>query len=229
MMDRRRRSPILRSWRSMNWLVHRIVDRHLTRVAREYAQGRLLDIGCGEKPYRALFAPFITEHVGLDHTDTQHSRDAIDLYGYADAIPVEAMSFDTVLCTTVLEHVEEPASVLAEMHRVLRPGGILILTAPLFWHVHEAPRDFYRYTAYGLRYLCEKAGLTILEITPLSGFVVTFTQELVYFIYDSLPRWVIPVVGHALGGLLQGTACLLAPLDRSTHFTWMYLLVARKL
>jgi ubiquinone/menaquinone biosynthesis C-methylase UbiE len=212
----------------MNWLVHQIVDRHLARVAREYAQGRLLDIGCGEKPYRALFAPFITEHVGLDHVDTQHPQDAIDLYGYADAIPVEAMSFDTVLCTTVLEHVEEPARALVEMHRVLRPAGILILTAPLFWHVHEAPRDFYRYTAFGLRYLCEKAGFTIMELTPLSGFVVTFAQEMVYFIHDSLPGWLIPVVGRTLGSLVQGVACLLAPLDRSTHFTWMYLVVARK-
>lgn len=217
-----------RGWRSMNWLVHQIIDRHLARVARAHARGRLLDVGCGEKPYRILFAPFVTAHVGLDHADTQHPRDAIDLYAYADAIPAESMSFDTVLCATVLEHVEEPARALAEMHRVLRPGGVLILTAPLFWHVHEPPRDFYRYTAYGLRYLCEKAGFTILECTPLSGFVVTFGQELVYFVHDSLPRWLVPVAGRALGVLIQGMAYLLAPLDRSTHFTWMYLVVARK-
>jgi SAM-dependent methyltransferase len=212
----------------MNWLVHQIVDRQLTRVAREYAQGRLLDIGCGEKPYRALFAPFVTEHVGLDRTDTQHFRGAIDLYGYADAIPVAAMSFDTVLCTTVLEHVEEPARALAEIHRVLRPAGTLILTAPLFWHVHEAPRDFYRYTAHGLRYLCEKAGFTIIELTPLSGFVVTFAQELVYFIHDTLPHWAIPAIGRPMGVLIQAAASCLAPLDRSVQFAWMYLVVARK-
>jgi SAM-dependent methyltransferase len=211
----------------MNWLVHRIVDRHLARVARANARGRLLDIGCGEQPYRAVFAPFVTEHVGLDHIDTSHAHDAIDLYGYADAIPAGAMSFDTILCTAVLEHVEEPALAVAEMHRVLRPGGVLILTAPLFWHVHEAPRDFYRYTAYGLRYLIEKAGFVVSELTPLSGFVVTFAQELVYFLHGSLPRWLVPAAGF-LGTLIQGAASVVAPLDRSEHFTWMYLVVARK-
>jgi len=219
---------VTRSWWSINWLVHRILDRHLAHVAREHAHGRLLDVGCGEKPYRAMFAPFVTEHVGLDHADTQHARDAIDLYGYADAIPAEAMSFDTVLCTAVLEHVEQPACAIAEMHRVLRPGGVVILTAPLFWQVHEAPRDFYRYTEYGLRYLFGKAGFTILELTPLSGFVVTFAQALVYYVHERLPRWLIPVAGRTLGTLIQGAAYLLAPVDRSTHFTWMYLVVARK-
>ena len=212
----------------MNRLVHRILDRHLARTARDHAHGRLLDIGCGEKPYRHLFAPFVTEHIGLDHPDTQHPRDAVDLLGYADAIPVEAMSFDTVLCTAVLEHVEEPGRVVAEMHRVLRPAGAVILTAPLFWHVHEAPRDFFRYTAHGLRYLFEKAGFTIIELTPLSGFVVTFAQELVYFIHGTLPSWAIPAVGRPMGALIQAAASFLAPLDRSIQFTWMYLVVARK-
>ncbi len=216
------------TWRSMNWLVHRILKRHLTRVARKHARGRLLDVGCGEKPYRTLFAPCVTEHVGLDRHDTQHSREAIDLDGYADAIPAEAMSFDTVLCTAVLEHVEEPAHAIAEMHRVLRPGGVVILTAPFFWHIHEEPRDFYRYTSFGLRYLFEKAGFTIVELTPLSGFLVTFAQELVYFIHDILPHWAIPPVGRPLGALIQAAASFLAPLDRSVQFTWMYLLVARK-
>ncbi len=214
-------------WCSMNWLVHRILEKHLARIAREHARGRLLDIGCGEKPYRTLFAPFVKEHIGLDHAETQHGHAAIDLYGYAEAIPAEALSFDTVLCTAVLEHVKEPAQAVAEMHRVLRSGGVVILTAPFFWHIHEAPRDFYRYTAYGLRYLMEKAGFTISELTPLSGFIVTFAQELVYFLHDSLPRWLVPLA-MPLGTLIQGAACIIAPLDRSTHFTWMYLVVARK-
>lgn len=105
----------------------------------------------------------------------------------------------------------------------------MILTAPFFWHIHEAPRDFYRYTAFGLRYLFEKAGYTVLELTPLSGFLVTFAQELVYYLYGSKPRWRIPLLREALATLIQGTAYLLSPLDRSTHFTWMYLVVAQKL
>ena len=212
----------------MNWLVHRIMDRHLGRAAAAYARGRLLDVGCGEKPYRSLFAPFVTEHVGLDHEDTLHARHAIDLYGFADAIPADAVSFDCILCTAVLEHVEEPARVVAEMHRVLRPGGVVFLTAPLFWHIHEAPRDFYRYTEYGLRYLFKKAGFEIQEIVPLSGFVVTFGQELVYFLHQTwLGRRLRPIC-VLLGSLIQTAAFLLGKVDPTHDFTWMYLVVARK-
>ncbi len=212
----------------MNWLVHRIMDRHLARQAARHARGRLLDIGCGEKPYRTLFAPYVTEHVGLDHTGTQHARDAIDLYGFADAIPVEAQSFDTVLCTAVLEHLEEPAAAVAEMHRVLRNSGIAMVTAPLFWHLHEEPQDFFRYTKYGLLYLFEKAGFDIQEIVPLSGFVVTFGQELVYFLHQTwLGRRLRPLT-VLLGSLIQTVAFILGKVDPSQDFTWMYLVVARK-
>ena len=59
-------------------------------------------------------------------------------------------AFDAVLFTQVLEHVPEPARVLAELHRILRPGGTLYLTAPLVWELHELPHDYYRYTSEGL-------------------------------------------------------------------------------
>ena len=220
--------PPRRSWLAMNWLVHRIMDKHLARAAAAYARGRLLDVGCGEKPYRAIFAPFVAEHIGLDHVDTLHDHAAIDLYGHADAIPAEALSFDTVLCTAVLEHVEEPARAAAEMHRVLRPRGVVILTAPLFWHIHEAPRDFYRYTEYGLRYLLTKAGFEIQEMVPLSGFVVTFGQEMVYFLRQTwLGRRLRPVA-VLLGSLIQTAAFVLGKVDPTQDFTWMYLVVARK-
>jgi hypothetical protein len=65
-------------------------------------------------------------------------------------------------------------------------------------------------------------------VTPLSGFLVTFAQELVYFLYGNRTRWPIPLIREALGSLIQGMAYLLSPLDRSTHFTWMYLVVGQK-
>ncbi len=61
-------------------------------------------------------------------------------------IPLEDGSFDTVLMTEVLEHLEEPARGLAEAGRLLRPGGKLILTTPFMWPLHEEPRDFFRYS-----------------------------------------------------------------------------------
>ena len=76
------------------------------------------------------------------------------------SIPVEDGRFHHVLLTQVLEHIPDPATVLAELHRVLKPGGTLWLTAPLFYAEHEKPYDFFRYTQFGLRHLLEGAGFT---------------------------------------------------------------------
>jgi SAM-dependent methyltransferase len=163
-----------------NWLIHGIIERGLRARLARYATGRLLDIGCGIKPYRSLAAPYVSEHIGVEHASTPHGLDVVDIIATAYDIPLDDASVDTVLCTDVLEHLEEPAAAIREAARVLRPGGHAIYTVPLLWHLHEEPRDFYRYTPHGLRYLMEKAGLQVVSVTPLSGFAVTFSQEFVY-------------------------------------------------
>lgn len=164
-------------------LVNSIVKQELQQCAFTYACGKLLDIGCGEKPYQALFARYITKHIGLDHEATLHDESQVDLWGTGYNIPAEDESFDTVLCTAVLEHLEEPDKAIREANRVLKKGGHAIYIVPLFWHLHEEPRDFYRYTKYGLKYLFEKNGFEIVDLKPLSGFLVTFGQELVYYLW----------------------------------------------
>lgn len=91
-------------------------------------------------------------------------------------------SVDTILCTSVLEHLELPWKAIKEMNRILKSNGCIVDTVPLFWHLYEEPRDFYRYTKYGLKYLFEKNGFEIVELKPLSDFWVTFGQELVYYL-----------------------------------------------
>ena len=214
-----------------NWLVKRISEDALSGALREYAKGRLIDVGCADKPYEKLTRGLVASHVGLDHENTQHDRSRVDVFGTAYCIPMEDGTFETVLCTAVLEHLEEPAEAIGEMFRVLAGGGHLIMTVPFFWHLHEEPRDFYRYTNHGLRYLLEKNGFEIVELLPLSGFCVTFGQELVYFLWQ-LRRggrlnplwWIIP----PLGALIQSGCYVLNKIDRSTIFTWAYLVVGRK-
>lgn len=103
----------------------------------------------------------------------------------------------------------------------------MLLTAPLFWHLHEEPRDFYRYTKYGLEYLFTTAGFRIIEISPLSGFIVTFCQELCYFLERFRRRFFSRLLS-AIQFLVQFVAYHLDRCDRSYGFTWMYLIVARK-
>jgi SAM-dependent methyltransferase len=216
---------------SRNWLIYAVINPSLKQKLSQYAHGTLLDIGCGEKPYKELAAPYVQQHIGVDHEAGFHNKTNVDLTGTAYQIPVDDNSADCILCTDVLEHLEEPASAIKEACRTLKDGKYAIYTVPLFWHVHEAPRDFYRYTEYGLKYLFEKNGFEIVEINALTGFSVTFSQELVYVLYR-LRRggwinplwWLIPPVGH----IIQALAFLLNKIDPTRDFTAEYILVARK-
>lgn len=208
--------------------VIRIAGRHIRRAARQHFSGRLLEIGCGTKAKAALIGDLVAEHVGLDHEDSFHGLSEVDLIGSADDIPSESESFDCVLSTSVLEHLEEPQAALREAFRVLRPGGVAIYTAPLYWHIHEPPRDFFRYTEFGLQHLFSESGFERIAVTPMSGFWTTFGAEFGYYI----KRFGIGPGRLAVGAVIAGLNLLTKWLDRGPlrdeRFTWMYLVVAHK-
>lgn len=97
-----------------NWLVYKIMDYEIDSSLQKYTRGKLIDIGCGEKPYKNITRPYVTEYIGLDHENTLHDKSKIDLFGTAYNIPIENIYFDTVLCTAVLEHLEEPDKAIKE-------------------------------------------------------------------------------------------------------------------
>ncbi|SCY89878.1 class I SAM-dependent methyltransferase [Desulfoluna spongiiphila] len=212
-----------------NFLVQWIVQKEILHFADKYLCGHLIDIGCGGKPYQELLAPYIEKHTGVDHYGTIHDKSHIDLLGTAYEIPVDNSSFDNAICTAVLEHLEEPEQALRECHRVLKPGGHAIYSVPFIWHLHEEPRDFYRYSKYGLKYLFKKAGFELIQIKALSGFWVTFGQLFVYNIYrlNRGPLRYIPVI-PCIGIVIQGISYLLDKLDKSEQWTWMYMIIVRK-
>ena len=213
-----------------NILVNRIFERALLRQIRDIQPlGRLLDIGCGTKPYAQLIKPYVTEHVGVDHESTFHSKENVDLFGTAYVIPEPDASFDSALCTAVLEHLEEPEQALRECYRVLKPGGVAIYSVPFIWHLHEEPRDFYRFSKYGLDYLFSKVGFDVIEIKALSGFWVTFGQLFVYNLYrfNRGPLCWFRII-DVLGLALQEAAYVMHKCDRTEQWTWMYMVAARK-
>lgn len=122
--------------------------------------GEVLDVGCGRKPYRSLVPA--SRYVGVD-IDTPATRAlmAADLFYDGRKLPFSDASFDAVLCSQVLEHVFTPAEFLGEIHRVLRPGGVLLLATPFAWDEHEQPYDFARYSSFGLRALIERHGFAV--------------------------------------------------------------------
>jgi len=152
--------------------------------------GRMLDVGCGTKPYRSLFT--VDAYIGLD-VDSASSRQrgvADQLYG-GSAFPFCDESFDSVLCSQVLEHVFNPDCFLGEIARVLKPGGKLLLTVPFVWDEHEQPYDFARYSSFGLRAILENQGLAILQHEKLGADPTVLFQlanAYLFKVTQGLPR-----------------------------------------
>lgn len=212
-----------------NWLIFSIIEPALSARLVRHARGRLLDIGCGTKPFRHL-ATAVESYVGVD-TARRSQTTGPDVLATAYDLPFVDGSFQTVLCTDVLEHLEDPAAAVREAARVLESGGMAIYTVPLFWHVHEAPRDFYRFTRYGLQHLFEAAGMEVVEIEALTGFTAMAAQELAYFLHGLHPSsrrnpiWrLVPPLLHGL----QAAALAANKIERTERFTAEYILVARK-
>ena len=86
-----------------------------------HAHGRLIDIGCGTKQYERLLAPYVTEHVGVDHALGTHGLTKVDIVSSAYDIPVADASFDTALMTEVLERLEQTLAALVECAENLAP------------------------------------------------------------------------------------------------------------
>ena len=145
-------------------------------AARRLPPGaRVLDVGAGDAPYRELFTH--AEYVTSDWEQSLHegARRA-DVLASADALPLEDGGFDMVLLLQVLEHVPNPGAVLAELHRMLRAGGELVLTAPLAWEQHELPHDYFRYTGPGLESLLGAAGFTEIVVEARNDSFTTLAQ-----------------------------------------------------
>ena len=149
-----------------------------------YAKGLFLDLGCGETQYKELFRDRVDRYIGVDVPSSYYELSNVDIYASGEALPFHSRSFDTVLCTQVLEHVKEPSALLGEVSRVLKSGGHLILTAPFSEPKHDEPYDYYRYTDHGLRYLSEKNGLAVISIRNHLGNLAMIGQHLAGFAND---------------------------------------------
>jgi len=152
---------------------------------REFASqvhGRVLDVGCGNRPYEQLFDA--SEYVGLE-LDTPENRltKTADVYYSGTVFPFEPNSFDSVVCNQVFEHIFEPEAFLREIGRVLKNQGRLLLTVPFVWDEHEQPRDFGRYSSFGLRALLSRNGFEVLELRKTVDDIRVIFQMLNAYIF----------------------------------------------
>lgn len=191
--DRYSREEFFPSWLGVFvnpfYFARRGLAQSLTRWSVELS-GRLLDVGCGTKPYRALFAT--EDYVGLD-IDSERTRalDVADVLYDGGEFPFPDQSFDSALCNQVLEHVFNPEAFLSEIHRVLVPGGKLLLTVPFVWDEHEQPWDYARYSSFGLDHLLDRAGFTIREHEKIgadAGIIWQMTNAYLFKLTNHFPK-----------------------------------------
>lgn len=124
--------------------------------------GIVLDVGCGRKPYESLFV--CDQYTGLELDTPENRRNQkVDLFYDGKHIPVSDEYFDNIVMFEVLEHVFNPDEFLAELSRVLKPGGAMLMTAPFVWDEHSQPYDYARYSSFGLKFMLEKHGFEIVE------------------------------------------------------------------
>ena len=173
--------------------------------------GRLLDVGCGSKPYRELFATQVYVGLELDN-EPARSRGIADAFYDGRSFPFLDEHFESVLCNQVLEHVFNADEFIEEIRRVLMPGGKLLLTVPFVWDEHEQPHDFARYSSFGLRHLLERHGFRIVRHMKLLADASVIFQLLNAYLFK------VTRTGSAPLDLLI-TAIILAPLS------WLGLLV----
>ena len=199
-------------------------------ACRAPAGARVLDAGAGECRHARHFVHARYCGVDLAVGDPAWNYRKLDCVCDLAALPVREASFAACLNIVTLEHVPEPARVLAEIHRALIPGGRLLLIAPQDWEVHQAPHDYYRYTRHGLHYLLTRAGFTGIAIQPAGGYFRLVARRLLNGLQFFLK-------GARLAGLPAAALFLVPPalilpfldfLDRDRRFTLGYLCQAQK-
>ena len=225
----------LLDWRRRVWGFNEYGRRQwVAALAERIPPGaRILDVGAGIGQYRGLFAhcEYRAHDFGAEPA-TIGKYAPLDYESDITEIPVPDSAFDVILCTEVLEHVPEPIKAIREMARILRPGGRLLLTAPLGSFLHQEPYHFYGgYTPHWYRTFLPAAGLDIASLEPNRGFFSLFGQEARRFVQFLNPRatnhvgplqragvcllWllmfapaqILPLLGHWLDGLeLEGMA-----------------------
>ena len=203
------------------------IEREVANFARSLPAGsRVLDAGAGEGAYREFFRQH--RYCGVDLAIGDPSWDYRGLDALADLmhLPFPDASLDACLNIVTLEHVREPAAVLHETARVLKPGGALLMVVPHEWEVHQSPHDYFRFTRHGVEYLLEEAGFADLDIRPAGGLFRLLARRLLnalQFFHG---------MGFFVAALLLVPPALVLPafdsLDRQRNFTLGYLCTAKK-
>jgi SAM-dependent methyltransferase len=225
----------------VEWLQHQLYAARIRRVEKLNGgrRGRVLDVGCGRGFLLEQFRQRGWEVLGTEADDkaAAHAQRVLQLpvkVGALEALDLPAASFDAIVLWHVLEHLADPTRTLVEVHRLLRPGGTLLVGVPNFgswearlcrdkWFHLDVPRHLAHFTPASLERALQQAGLRLNGRGLLAPEydVFSFVQSLLNrvglrhnYLYNLLRGQGAKVLGNSNGQFAQliGTLLLGAPL-----------------
>lgn len=172
-----------------------LLEEQIRRLASK-DPGKVLDVGGGDgKRYRHFFHSEDFTSVDID------PKTFPNIVASCENLPFPEGTFDTVLCSQMLEHVLDPRKCLEEIYRVLKPEGRLLLTVPQWNELHAEPNDYWRFTNYGITLLCSLAGFKLEVVEQRGSYHSVIAQIRIRKMIDVLQPHSRPLVMKFLGPL----------------------------
>jgi len=200
---------------------YQIIEEHSDK-----ANGTLLDIGGENNRLIEMFKIKVKNYISLDIKPNENNAD-LNVIGDGLNLPFKTKSIDTVLCTQVLEHINEPQEFVNETKRVLKKGGYCFLSTNMTWIYHGVPDDYYRFTISGLKHLFKD--FSKVEVYPAGGYINTLASLVLLPIKSPpLPLFltVIPVtIANIAGKAIDSVVSKFIPKER---LTTNFVVIARK-
>jgi SAM-dependent methyltransferase len=170
-----------------------LARKEMCSIIAEYAigfKGKMLDFGCGRKPYKSLF-PYVEQYIGIDfenegHNHKEDEKKDIDMFYDGHSLPFPDNYFDCAICTEVLEHVPDIDESLTLLKRVLKNDAQLIITLPFVWPEHEMPFDFRRFTVNGLTQKLRDHGFEINKTYKNGNYASVIVEMQIMFLHHLL-------------------------------------------
>lgn len=209
----RRRTPV-------RALQDQLIARYLPQLS-----GKVIELGAlgdGRRAYASGASEYVVTNIG----------EGAPVYLDAANMDLASDSVDAFVCESMLEHVPDPAKVISEIRRVLKPGGKLLMATPWMYPFHEAPGDYLRFSEPALRSLLSGFELAVVE--PVGNFWTAFATFAQLKVRPWRPMSKAETLLRLVGGsplLGFGLCCYAASrvLHERDEFATMYLVIAEKL
>lgn len=179
-------------------LVADIVANFYDTYIPKFANGMLIDLGCGYVPLFELYKDYVSDNVCVDWPHSLHKNAYLDIEcDLTNRIPFKDGSYNTIVLSDVLEHIVDPNALWEEMSRLLAPKGVVFINVPFFTWLHEVPYDYYRYTEYALRQFAERNGFRMVLLKAIGGSPEVLTDIIAKHVQF------VPLVGRGLADIIQ--------------------------